>query len=645
MTNWLFQHTRPKSLKQIIFGIVIILTTLTPAFAQFDFNAPGNTFGGQQQEKLVTAKSVLSVTSAAPGKTYPAAVVVEMKPSWHINSAVPYADWLIPAELSFDSLPGITPKNLMYPKAHDAMLGEQTISVYSDTVVIRFDINISNDIKPGEYTLPIRFTYQPCNDKECRAPETDTVNLAITVGEEGSPIHSDIFTGTTSSPTDNKSAATAASGASQENEIQKLIDEYGIWGYFIALGLAFLTGLLLSFSPCTYPMIPITVSIFAGQQRSIGRGFFLSLMYVGSMAVMYGIMGLIVSLVGGVFGAWLASTPVVIGIAVIFVVFALSMFGLYELQVPNSLRQKLGTKASGGGILGSIILGIVAALVVSPCVGPFVAGILLYVATSGSPVIGFLVLFVFALGLGTLYIIVGTFSSAINALPGSGGWMESVKKFFGFVLLLMALYFLRTIIAPSVLALLTAFVLVAFGVFGGGLDRLTPESGFFLRLKKFLGFIALTLGGYLLIGSLLMQGFILPAVSHWLPAGNTSVVQKESSLIPWVTDLDAGLKQARAEDKPVLIDTWATWCANCKVLDKKTFQNPDVANEAKRFVAIKVQLEKSGTPITKDFMQRFGLKQYSLPTTLLLDSKGNVKRIMQGVVGPKDMIAEMQKVK
>jgi thiol:disulfide interchange protein DsbD len=515
------------------------------------------------------------------------------------------------------------------------------MSVYDGETVIRFRVTIDSTAADGEYLLPVSFTGQPCNDRECRAPQTIETDLKIAVGPEGSPINAELFAVSVEETT----PPAEATPVTDENDLERLIREYGFWGYFLALGLAFITGLLLSFSPCTYPMIPITVSIFAGQERSVGRGFVLSLFYVGTMALMYGIMGLIVSLVGGVFGAWLASTPVVIGISVVFVIFSLSMFGLYELQVPTALRNKLGTTGGGGGIGGAMVLGIIAALVVSPCVGPFVAGILLYVATSGSPVIGFLMLFVFALGLGTLYVIIGTSSSAINALPNSGAWMETVKKFFGFVLLLMALYFLRTVISAELTAILTALVLLALGVFGGGLDRLTPDTTFFLRLKKFIGVLALLIGGYLLIGSLVTQGFILPASSGWLPGVPGAAADEEVELIPWERDLEAGLARAKAEQKPVLIDTWATWCVNCRVLDEKTFGHPMVAAEAGRFVPIKVQLETDKSAITRDFMARFGLKHYSLPTTLLLDSQGQVRRIMQGVIEPEDMIAEMEKIR
>ncbi|MBN1212945.1 MAG: thioredoxin family protein [candidate division Zixibacteria bacterium] len=620
--------------------VVLLLTSLVAGEVLSDEVVPLN-LGDPPAERLAEVASFFSVNSAQPGKTYPAAVQVKIKKDWHINSALPYQDWLIPAELIFDTVPGLTPHTIVYPAGFEAFLADQKMSVYHEEVVIGFEVTIDNNLEPGEYSLPVGFIYQPCNNKECRPPETGRSDLVITVGEEGEPVNAVVFARLAESggpdETDEGSAATGS-------ELQRLIGRYGFWGYFLALGLAFITGLLLSFSPCTYPMIPITVSIFAGQKRSVGRGFVMSLFYVGSMAVVYGIMGLIVSLVGGVFGAWLASTPVVIGITVIFVIFALSMFGLYELQVPNALRQKMGIVSSGGGIFGAVILGIVAALVVSPCVGPFVAGILLYIATHGSPVLGFLVLFVFALGLGTLYVILGTFSSAINALPGSGEWMESVKKFFGFVLLLMALYFLRTIISPALTALLAGLILVALGVFGGGLDRLTPEARFFPRLKKYVGILALLVGLYFLAGTLVMQGLILPPAANWLTLPDGTLSTSEKSLIDWDTDLEAGLERARLENKPVLIDTWATWCANCRVLDKKTFGNPEVAAEAARFVSLKIQLETAGSPQTKEFMARFGLKHYSLPTTLLMDSSGEVRRVLQGVVGPEDMLTEMKKI-
>ncbi len=629
-----------KTLVSILTVLVLSLgvAPLTSADLGFGDSAPVGFDGGQD---LVAARSVFSISAGEAGESYAAALVIDISEGWHVNSAYPYQDWLIAADLTFDTIPGLTPGNITYPEGEDVKLLDEEISVWGGQIVVPFEIAIAKDADAGTYILPIAFTYQPCNNETCVAPETVDLPLTVTVGPDGKAINAELFTATSQS-NDSGEAGGESSGA--DNEIQRLIDEHGVWGYFIALGLAFVTGLLLSFSPCTYPMIPITVSIFAGQDRGVGRGFVLSLFYVGSMALVYGIMGMIVSMVGGVFGAWLASPAVVIGIAVVFVVFSLSMFGLYELQVPMFLRQRLGATKGGGGVGGAILLGLIAALVVSPCVGPFVAGILLYVATSGSPLIGFLVLFVFALGLGTLFVIVGTFSNAINALPGSGGWMETVKKFFGFVLLIMALYFLRTIVPADTIALLTGILLLSLGIFGGGFDRLTPTDGFFPRLKKFIGVLATIIAIYLLGGSLVKNGMIYAPASEWLPAG-AGMAREEVRKIDWETNLSAGLEKALAQKKPVVIDTWATWCANCKVLEKKTFGHPDVVDEVDRFVALKIQLESQGTPETNEFMTRFDMKHYSLPTTLLLDSKGEVQHVIQGVIGPEELIAKMHGVR
>jgi thiol:disulfide interchange protein DsbD len=592
-------------------------------------------------EPLIDLSAAFSVSSALAGRTYQAAAIVTVDSGWHINSAKPYQEWLIPAVLQVDTIPEAVPLDIEYPAGDDAPLLDETISVYGGRVVIPFGVRISGDAPQGEYQLPVRLTYQPCDSRTCLAPDTVETTLTVTVGDEGRPVNKEIFGIREDTAVGD---TTGAVPPGQESGLEDMIRRYGFWGYLLALGLAFVTGLLLSFSPCTYPMIPITVSIFAGQERGVGRGFLLSLVYVGTMAVIYGLMGLIVSLVGGVFGAWLASPPVVIGIAVVFVVFAMSMFGLYEIQVPSFLRQRLGKTRTGGGVVGSVVLGTVAALVVSPCVGPFVAGILLYIATTGSPVVGFLVLFVFALGLGTLYVIIGTFSTAISKLPRSGEWMESVKKFFGFVLLLMALYFLRTLISPELLAVLTGLLLLVFGVFAGGLDRLTPESGYFARLRKLLGILGLLVSFYLLVGSLLRSGLILPSASEWLPGGGVSMESSSGDVIPWETNLEDGLTRALREGKPVLIDTWATWCVNCRILERRTFRDPAVVAEARRFVPIRMQLETAGGEETKDFLSRFGLRQYTLPTTLLLDSEGNIRRILKGVVPPEIMIDEMNKI-
>jgi thiol:disulfide interchange protein DsbD len=617
-------------------AFVLAVLCASTAAAQF------GDFGGQDQE-ILTTREYVSVEQARPGDSVWLAVRLHLADGWHVNSAAPLQDYLIPTRLELAPSSASKVGEIVYPKGSKIPLQGEDMSVYESGATIFVPVIISSEATLGPLEFSGVLDFQGCDSRMCIAPDERHLTWQVQVAADRSePAHPDVFAAVTTPPSNSQWKLDASTAkATATNDLERLVAKYGIWGYALTLLLAFATGLLLSFSPCTYPMIPITVSVFAGQARGMARGFMLSQLYVLTMAVIYGIMGAIVASVGGVFGAWLAH-PVVVGVIVaIFVIFALSMFGLYELQVPAALRNRMAGAQGGGGVGGAIVLGAVAALVVSPCVGPFVAGILLYIATTGSAFMGFLVLFSFALGLGTLFIIIGTFSSAIQALPNAGVWMESVKRFFGFVLLLMALYFLRTLISTELTALLAGLLFLGAGVFGGGFDRLTGDAKFFPRLKKAFGVLCTLIGIYLLAGYLITSGLIWPPV-HLATGGTASVGHEEK--IDWVTDLDKGLAAAQSSNRPVLIDTWATWCANCHKLDRSTWSDDAVAAEAKRFVPMKLQLEKGDSPETKRFLALFGLKQYSLPTIILIDSQGRVAEIIQGYLGPAEMRQRMQAV-
>jgi thiol:disulfide interchange protein DsbD len=625
-----------------LLGALLLLGIVTPAVA--GLGLPENDPFGAESGSILTTATYVSNDTVATGGTVWLAVRLDLAPGWHVNSARPRQDFLIPTRLEMTFPSGFAlGGSIIYPDGHDVLLIGDTMSVYESGDVILVPVRADAGLGPATITGVLH--YQGCDDNSCIASDKASLSWRVSVGTTTSEFkHSDLFASvaTATDATPISSVAPDLSSVREKSELEVLVEKHGFWGYILAFGLAFGTGFLLSFSPCTYPMIPITVSIFAGQARGPGRGFFLSVIYVLTMALIYGIMGVIVATVGGVFGAWLAHPVVVAVIVAIFVIFALSMFGLYELQVPEGMRNKLAAKGGGLGIGGVIVLGAIAALVVSPCVGPFVAGIMLYVATSGSAFMGFAILFTFALGLGTLFVLIGTFSSAIQALPRAGVWMESVKRFFGFVLLLMALYFLRTLVSTELLALLTGLLFIGAGVFGGGFDRLTAESGFFPRLKKAFGVLCTVVGIYLLLGYFISTGLIWPPVQ--LAGGPMGAGAAHVEKIPWKTDLNGALTLAQSEGKPVVIDTWATWCANCRKLDQHTWSDDAVAAEAARFVPVKLQLETNDAPQTRDFLQRFALKQYSLPTIILMDSGGRVQDIIFGFVDAKEMLARMRTV-
>ena len=615
----------------VLVPAILVVWSANPAQAQFE--GPDG-----DSEPILTALTFVSADGVTPGDTIWLAARLDVEPGWHVNSAAPLQDFLIPTRLTLELPDGWQAGEIIYPDGSVIPLLGESMSVYGSGDVIFVGVVAPSGASPAPAEIVGELSYQGCDENSCIPPDNTPLTWKVNVtGVSGNALNAALFAPVLGTAEPPARPVEGGGAPAEESDLERLIREHGTWGYVLAFLLAFGTGLLLSFSPCTYPMVPITVSIFAGQARGPGRGFFLSVIYVLTMAVLYGIIGTVVASVGGVFGAWLAH-PIFVGVIVaVFVVFALSMFGLYELQVPESLRSRMAGRG-GEGVGGAIALGAVAALVVSPCVGPFVAGIMLYVATTGSPILGFLILFTFALGLGTLFIIIGTFSSAINALPNAGMWMESVKKFFGFVLLLMALYFVKTLISAELTAVLAGLLFLGAGVFGGGFDRLTGESGFFPRLKKVFGILCTVLGIYFLGGFLVFSGVLWPPLDL---AGGVTTVQEEK--IPWEDDLDAALARAERENRPILIDTWATWCVNCRRLDRTTWSDDAVAAEAQRFVPIKLQLETGDEPITQRFLEMFELKQYSLPTIILIDGDGRTE-IVRGYIGPADMLARMRAI-
>lgn len=223
-------------------------------------------------------------------------------------------------------------------------------------------------------------------------------------------------------------------------EFQRTLEEQGL---LAALLLVFIAGVLASLTPCVYPLIPITVGIFGARQAdSRLHGFGLSIVYVLGIAVTYSILGVAAASLGTVFGGAMQNPWVLGAISLLFVVLGLSSLGVFEIRLPGGLQNKL-SQTGGAGWAGAFVMGLVAGIIAAPCVGPIVAGILLYVAQQQDPVLGFGLLFTFAIGMGQLFLVLGTFSSLLNRLPKSGSWMEGVKLIFGVVFIAMALYYLQ----------------------------------------------------------------------------------------------------------------------------------------------------------------------------------------------------------
>ncbi len=452
------------------------------------------------------------------------------------------------------------------------------------------------------------------------------------------------------------------------NKISNFIEERGM---FLFLLLLFGFGLLMSLSPCIYPMIPITLAVIGTQSKEKGilHGLTMSLTYVIGMALVYAIIGYLSATVASGITAFMQSPVVMIPIALLLLVLSFSMFGAYELQAPQFMRDKLG--GAGGnrsGLLGVFIMGMVAGLIASPCVGPFLGGLLLMLSTTGDGLLAFISLFTFGMGMGVLLIFVGTFPALLGSMPQAGGWMESLNKGMGLLLVSMALYFVRpgSVIPAQYFYPLLGAVTVLVGVFMGAFDPTGSESSWWDRTRKALGIMALVMGLIFLVGSSLQYGFLGQAWKSILPEpAVTTVVQNADSSevhaekdtpaplpakVPWQkvhtgenvqAFLDAKRAEAITSGKPIMIDFWAQWCVYCKKLDKAVWNQPEVVKESLRFVTIKVDATKADDDEMTAIKNEF--KVPGLPRVIFIDSRGEIQHGSSSAFKPAAEMLEVMK--
>ncbi|MEZ4306723.1 MAG: cytochrome c biogenesis protein CcdA [Polyangiaceae bacterium] len=402
------------------------------------------------------------------------------------------------------------------------------------------------------------------------------------------------------------------------DKFAKAMDENPLYGSLIAFG----AGLGTCLTPCVYPMIAITVSVFGAKQaKSRGQAMLLSTSFVAGIVALFTPMMMIAALTGKAFGTALANPWVIGGISLVFIVTAASMFGAFEMTLPESWMQRL-SGVGGAGYGGAFALGLVSGLVAAPCTGPILTMILTWIGTSRNIPLGAAVGAAYSIGLGLPFWLVGTFAVG---LPKGGKWMVGVKSFFGIVMLVVALYFLRnpfpvlaSFIKPTTVFAGVFAAMLVIGVGMGAVHLDWSDGGMGVKLRKGAGIAASVIGAF---------GLII-----W-------VITPKAQLA-WLHSEDEALAKHKQENRPLLVDFTATWCGACQEMAKDTFADPRVMAKAGNFVAVKIDATNDEDPLVTEVMEKYKVK--GLPTVLVIDSHGTERKRFTEFVGPERFLTEIE---
>ena len=461
-------------------------------------------------------------------------------------------------------------------------------------------------------------------DGICYPPMTRTIALALP------PVATLAPTASTLTEGELRAADAAAVAEVPRSESDRLADRLREDNRLLVLGVFFLLGLGLAFTPCVLPMLPILSGIIAGAGAiTAQRATWLSGVYVLATAAVFTVVGVIAGLAGQNLAAILQKPLVLASFAGVFVVLALGMFGFYELQLPNAITQRIGAlnrRASGGSTAGVALMGVLSALLVGPCVAPPLAGAVLYIGQQQDPVFGGAALFALALGMGAPLVAFG--ASAGKLMPKAGPWMETIKAVFGVVFLWLALWMLERVVDPVWIMLAAGVLLVATGVHMGALERLPEDASGWTRTWKGMGFVLVALGVIQFLG--VAAGGRDPLRPLAVLAGGTTTGLSEPTprfrMVEDAAALDRELGAAATAGRPALLDFYADWCVECKRMERTTFTDPAVRVAMDDFVLLKIDVTDQNAD-HRALQQRFGI--IGPPATLFFPCATEERRALR----------------
>jgi thiol:disulfide interchange protein DsbD len=557
----------------------------------------GFSFG--DEDRLLTADEAYQFTASVESPT-------RLRLYWKIADGT----FLYQQEIEFnlEDADGVTIGNYQLPEPEikaDTIRPDGTIgdmAIYHNDIEFSVDL-IRSNTAATDITLFARF--QGCADRGvCYPPVKQRIPLSLPAMDSSSV--ASLTTAATMVVADD-------APVSETDQLTNTLAGGSIW---LVIATFFGLGLLLSLTPCVFPMIPILSGIIAGQGDKITtrKAFSLSLIYVLSMAITYTVIGVLAGLFGANIQAAFQDPWILSAFAVLFVLLAFSMFGFYELQLPSSWQtklSKLSNKQKGGSYAGVAVMGLLSALIVGPCVAPPLAGALIYIGQTGDAVLGGLALFALSMGMGTPVIIIGT--SAGKLLPKAGAWMDAIKAVFGVLMLAVAIVMLERIVPASVAMGLWGVLLIASAIYMGALKQLQIEENGWAKLWKGLGVVLLIYGSLMLIGAAAGgNDTVQPLRGIMSQGGSAGGASSESQHLNFkpiktVADLKREVAIASNLGKPVMVDFIADWCVSCKEMERYTFSDAKVIQALSNYVLLQADVTENDAQDKALLQGHFGM--------------------------------------
>ncbi|MGH7863641.1 MAG: cytochrome c biogenesis protein CcdA [Candidatus Binataceae bacterium] len=561
-------------------------------------------FAAANPGQVVNIESAMLDHPLRAGETSTLQVRAHILAGWHINSDRPFNIAYSPTRVTVTPPAGVSVGPIVYPLAQAVELGfaaGETLSVFSGAVSFRAPLRAGPGFaSAGAERLAVTIDYQACNDSLCLRPAS--VSATVTpapLASDGRP----------------SAAAVSPEVADDASSNGWLSGVFETRGWALGIIVVLLGGIALNLTPCVYPLIAVTIAYFGNQGGPPRRVVMLALAYVLGIAITFSSLGVAVALSGGLFGSALQNPWLLGALAALLISLAASSFGLFSIQMPQWLVRRAGIARPG--YAGAMLMGLGMGVVAAPCIGPIVVGLLVMVERSHSALFGFALFFTLSIGLGLPYIGLALAAGSIRRLPRSGEWLSWVEQLFGFVLIGIALYFLDPLVANRLISRILPFYAAAAGIYLGFVTRAGRTWRPFFVMRSAIGVLA-------------VASLIYLAVAREAP----TAVRFDAFEI-------GRFDAAKSARTPILIDFMADWCIPCREMESTTFIDPAVLREADRFVRLRADLTRQDGA-NEQIIKQFEIQ--GVPTTMVVDSDGKVRRRTVGYVGPDQLLKYLREV-